>query len=118
MKTCWILPQGKVPKLKDYVYARVDKENFDTMFYQYLRFPAPVCLVIRPGVPFSSLLKFVEDAEETLHIVVNSTPDPVFLSRFPRIKNEIVPTISKFSRESKLQRRLREAKTLVPGGCQ
>jgi hypothetical protein len=110
MRTCYILPQGKVPRLKDTLFVRVTEENLDDVYDQYVGFRSSLCVLLAPKIPTSSLLKFVESVEGDLHVVVNHTPDLVFLSRFSSVTVGIRPTISPFPGKSVAQVLLEECK--------
>jgi len=82
LKVLYILPQGKVPRLMEHVMVRVTTEHFDQVYEQYRDYPGKVCLLVHPDVYLPGLLKFVEEANGDLAVVVNRTPDTMFLSRF------------------------------------
>lgn len=82
MKILYILPQGKVPRLYEHVMVRVSPESFDQVYEQYHRHSGKLCLLVHPSTYLPGLLKFVEDAQGDLAVVVHKTPDVVFLSRF------------------------------------
>lgn len=113
MKVCYIADPGKVPKLTKTLYVRISGEGFDDAYYQYKDIQGALCLVVSPDVPTSGLLKFVEDYTGDLSVVVYSTPDLVFLSRFHKtvVKRTLHP--SKAFALSSLEEALKECKEVL-----
>ena len=112
MKTLYIMPQGKVPKLSGYALVRMTEESFSDVYEQYLGYPNPLCIVLSPSVPTAAVLKFVEEASSDFSMVTHFTPDLVFLSRFSVVRVGTKPTLSPFPLKSSAQILLEECKAL------
>jgi hypothetical protein len=112
MRTCYVLPQGKVPKVADALYVRMTSVTFNEVYDQYLDYQKPLCVLLAAEIPTASLLKFVESVSD-ITVVVNHTPDLVFLSRFNSVVMGIKPVITPFPPKTSAQALLEECKKVV-----
>lgn len=112
MKALWILPQGSLPRLKDFFYVKVTKDNLSDIIHRYSGVQVNLCLAVQPEVDLAGLLRFIESFVGELVVVVHETPDLVFMSRFVSVKKRTEPTISPFPPASPLEGLLEETKRL------
>lgn len=112
MKTLYIMPQGKVPKVPGALYVRMSTECFNDVYTQYLGYPNPICVVLGASIPYSALLKFIEAASDDFSLVLHDTPDLVLLSRFSNVFMGTKPTIRPFPDRTFSQTLLDECKVL------
>jgi hypothetical protein len=112
MKCCYVLPQGKAPRLLDHLMVRVSRDNLLDSIQQYTGFTGKLCFLVHSSVPLSSLLKFVETAGDAFAVVVHSTPDTTFLSRFPQVVVGLRHDYVQFPPKTRLQAQYEECRRL------